>query len=62
MGNSDKRGLATILIIIGVTTICMVIGTLAGKYLPNDSPLEQISEEIIKEEIGAEIDFTPEKK
>ena len=62
MGNSKKRGIATLAIIVSVTILCAVIGIVSDKYLGDDNLVEEESEQIIKNETGLDIDLTPKSK
>jgi hypothetical protein len=42
-----------------VLTMC-IAGFLAAKYLGKDSSVEEIAEEIIEDQIGVDIDFSPD--
>ena len=43
----------------GIVIIAVIIGVISVYMLGNDNPVEEISEKIIKEETGIEIDLTP---
>ena len=49
--------LIIIAIVIGVAAC---IGYISSRILENDSPIEQCAEEIIKDQTGLEIDFSPD--
>lgn len=44
-------------VVLGLITAC---GFISKKYLGDDNPVEEVSEEIIKEITGVEIDFSPD--
>ena len=39
--------------------LVVLMGVLSTYFLGDDNPIEEITEEIIKEETGIDIDFTP---
>lgn len=45
-----------------IVIAAIIIGLLSAYFWYPDNPVEEISEEIIKEETGIEIDLTPEVK
>jgi len=44
---------------LSIVAVVLLVGILSAYLFGNDNPLEEISEEIIKEETGLEIDLTP---
>lgn len=47
------------ILMIIILLVASVIGLVSVKYLGDDNPIEEISEEIIKVETGVTIDLTP---
>ena len=48
--------------IIKIVILCVaiVLGLISRVWLPKDNPVEQVAEEVIKVETGADIDLSPE--
>lgn len=46
-------------IILGIIAI---VGVISGCFLGPDNPVEQIAEDVIKEETGINVDLSPEKE
>lgn len=42
-----------------ITILAVLIGTISVKYLGNDNIVEEIAEDVIKEETGLSIDLSP---
>lgn len=51
---------ASIIIIISIVLVTGAIGLISTKFLGKDNPIEQEAEKIIKDEIGVDVDLTPE--
>lgn len=51
----------SILIILGIAAIAAIVGTLSVSVmkLPDDNPIEQAAEEVIKLETGMAVDLSP---
>lgn len=52
---------------IGIAFIVVAVAVGVGmrfmkKPLPNDNPIEQLAEKVIKDKTGIEIDFSPEQE
>lgn len=45
----------TVLVVIAA----FAIGFVASKFLPHDSPIEQVAEQVIEKTSGIKLDFTP---
>ncbi len=43
-----------------IVLLAVIIGLGSIYFLGNDNPIEEISEEIIKEEIGLDVDLSPD--
>lgn len=53
---------ASILIFLGIVIGACAIGLFSSKYLGDDNPIEEISEEIIEEKTGLSVDLTPNSR
>jgi len=49
-------------IFLGILIIVGVIGLVSSRYLGDDNPIEELSEEIIEEKTGLSIDLTLDSK
>lgn len=49
-------------IAIAVVIVAAIVGLISKKYLGNDNPIEEAAEAVIKEEIGLDVDLSPEDK
>lgn len=48
------------LIVLIVVALVAIAGTLSVKFLGPDNVVEQVSEDVIKDEIGVSVDLSPE--
>lgn len=49
------------LVIIGaIVGTCVLVGVVSRFFMPDDNPIEEIAEEVIKEYTGVEVDLSPE--
>ena len=48
------------LIVIIVVAIAAIAGAISVKFLGNDNVVEQVAEDVIKEETGIDVDVSPE--
>lgn len=51
-----------IVIIIGIVAICSIGGYFSARYFGDDNAVEEVAEEVIKEETGFDVDLSPESK
>jgi len=54
-----KRCSVSLTIII-VVAIAAIAGAISSRFLGNDNVVEQVAEDIIKEETGIDVDLSPE--
>lgn len=50
---------AGITILIIIVAVCAIGGFVSSKWLGDDNPVEEFSEDVIKMETGVSIDLTP---
>lgn len=50
---------ASLLILITIVTVCIIVGSVSSIVWKNDNPIEEVAEDIIKEETGLDIDLSP---
>lgn len=49
----------SIVILIVIVVTCVTAGTLTGIFWKPDNPVEEVSEDIIKQETGIDLDLSP---
>lgn len=50
---------AGLIILIVIVSACVIGGALSGYFWYHDNPVEETAEQMIKDEIGLDVDLTP---
>lgn len=50
------------LIIVGIVVVCLAVGLISSQFYGPDNEIEEAAEEVIKKEIGVDIDLSPSTK
>lgn len=58
-GTSSDVGSA---VTIGILVVALGVGYLSTRWLGEDNPIEEVAEEVIEAQTGADIDLTPDSE